>query len=217
MDPDPDAPAPEAEPIPEGTLRFVGLSVPLTGFPQFELHATGMAQLYLDTARQQVGRNRFDTFLDSLSKACTPWFEPSELTDTDREIARAITYLWYTGAWPKLSVDAHADLRRQMANTEFVVAPSAYVEGLVWRTFHGHPVGAKPPGYATWGTKPAEPPSVGTIIQECGLPQKAETPAPDKKTATPGAISHLPGPRPARDIPPSAVSPVPTPRTERKS
>lgn len=215
MTPTPEDAPPKAVPIPEDTLRFVELSVPLTGFPRFGLHATGMAQLYLDTARQQVGRDRLDTFLGKLSNACTPLFDPSKLTDTDQEIARALTYLWYTGAWPKLAVAAHADLRRQMANTEFVVAPSSYVEGLVWLTFHGHPVGAKPPGYATWSTKPADPPTTAEILQECGLSGETHTTTPSE---TDTGIPHLmPGPRVARDVPPSAVPSAPTPRTERKS
>lgn len=192
--------------------------MPLTGFPRFGLHATGMAQLYLDTARQQVGRDRFDAFLGNLSKACTPRIEPSKLTDTDREIARAVTYLWYTGAWPKLAVAAHADLRRQVANTEFVVAPSTYVEGLVWRTFHGHPVGAKPPGYATWGTKPADPPTIAEIVQECGFSPKdgTHTTGPTPSEAGSGTPHLMPGPRVARDIPPSDVPPARTPQAERK-
>ncbi|WP_017609991.1 hypothetical protein [Nocardiopsis xinjiangensis] len=213
-------------PIPEDTLRFVRLCVPLTGFAPFDLHATGMAQLYLDTARQQVGRYRLDTFLTELTEACTPLLDPSELSETDREIARAITYLWYTGAWPKLAVDAHADLRREMANTEFVVAPSTYVEGLVWRTFQSHPVGAKPPGFGTWGREPAELPPLTEIVQECGLAEQTGGSRPEEEStrgerSVPGGTRiephMLPGPRVARDVPPSALPTARAPRSERNT
>lgn len=198
-------------PIPEATRRFVELCVPLTGFTRFDLHATGMAQLYLDTARHQVGEARFDAFLNALERSRP--LPPSGLGDTDREIARAVVYLWYTGAWPKLSVAAHADLRRQMANTEFIVAPSAYVEGLVWRTFNGHPAGAKPPGYATWASEPVETPSFLEIVRECGWDEEqvGEENAPVDIDLTPHL---LPGPRVARDIPPSAVPVAGTPGSE---
>ncbi|WP_017600989.1 hypothetical protein [Nocardiopsis lucentensis] len=203
---------PVPHPVPGEVVRFVDLSVHLTGFPVFDLHATGMAEMYLDTARQQVGRSRFDEFLKALRKACAPRLGPAKLEPTDREIARAVTYLWYTGAWPRLAVAAHADLRREMANREFVVTPSAYTEGLVWSTFHGHPAGAKPPGYGTWSIEPAAPPSLAEIERECGLERKDATDHPteehrqDERADEAAFAAHrLPGPRVARDVPPSAV------------
>ncbi len=39
-------------------------------------------------------------------------------------------------------------------NTPVVVSPQAYVESLVWKTFDGHPMGAKPPGYGSWSLRP---------------------------------------------------------------
>jgi hypothetical protein len=62
-----------------------------------------------------------------------------------------------------LAPEAHGLLRREAANIEFVVSPDAYTEGLVWRTFNGHPAGAKAPGFATWALQPpplswSEPP-----------------------------------------------------------
>jgi len=128
--------------------RFAERSVVLTGFELYDLLATGMADLYLATARAQVGA----TVLDEVLKVVDQ--DPDALSGIELEVARALTYLWYTGAWPRLAPEAHGLLRRGAANVEFIVSPDAYTEGLVWRTFNGHPAGAKAPGFATWALKP---------------------------------------------------------------
>ena len=132
----------------EEARRFAELSAVLTGFEPYDLLATGMAGLYLSTARTQVGSAVLETVLAQVDH------DPDSLTGTELEVARAVTYLWYTGAWPRLAPEAHGELRREVANVEFVVSPDAYTEGLVWRTFNGHPAGAKAPGYATCALKP---------------------------------------------------------------
>lgn len=137
--------------------RFAQRCAVLTGFAPYDLLATGMADLYLATARDQVGVATLDAVLAVVDQ------DPDSLNGTDLEVARALTYLWYTGAWPKLAPEAHGLLRRDVANVEFIVSPDAYTEGLVWRTFNGHPAGAKAPGFATWALKPpplswSEPP-----------------------------------------------------------
>jgi hypothetical protein len=119
--------------------RFAQRCVLLTGFELYDLLATGMADLYLATARDQVGA----TVLSAVEQ------DLDALSGTELEVARALTYLWYTGAWPRLAPEAHGLLRREAANIEFIVSPDAYTEGLVWRTFNGHPAGAKAPGFAT--------------------------------------------------------------------
>ncbi|MFW5418751.1 hypothetical protein J0910_19235 [Nocardiopsis sp. CNT-189] len=145
---------------------FVGVCARITGFGQYDLYGTGMAPLYLDTARDQVGRERFDTFWAALKKALEQQQGLEKLSPPHLEVARALVYLWYTGAWPKLAPAAHAALRREKANTEFVAAPSAYTEGLVWRTFHGHPAGAKAPGFGTWSVKPPDVPAIEELREE---------------------------------------------------
>ncbi|MFI0484404.1 hypothetical protein [Actinomadura sp. 9N215] len=151
--------------VSEDVARFVEISEVLTGFSRYDLRGTGMAELYLDTVRRQIGASHYDALLAILAE--------SPVTDPDwqahpalLEAARAIVYLWYTGAWPRMAPAAHAALRRQMANEEFVVSSSAYTEGLVWRTFHGHPAGAKPPGYGTWSMAPPPVPPIDEILDE---------------------------------------------------
>ncbi len=128
--------------------RFAQRCAVLTGFELYDLLATGMADLYLTTARDQVGAAVLDAVLSVVER------DPGALSGTELEVARALTYLWYTGAWPRLAPEAHGLLRREEANVEFVVSPDAYTEGLVWRTFNGHPAGAKAPGFATWALRP---------------------------------------------------------------
>jgi hypothetical protein len=211
-----------AEPGPDPELRrFVEQSMFMTGFATYDLYGTGMARLYLDTARRQVGAPRFSAFLDAWERQVGDSAESAELPPLDREIARAVTYLWYTGSWPRLAPAAHAALRREMPNTEFVASVSSYPEGLVWRAFAGHPAGAKPPGFGTWGLAPPELPTEQEIREELwaavGDPSTEAAYAPAANAPVyaaaytagipdDGVPAHLlPGPRLSRAVPPSAV------------
>ncbi|GGY01876.1 hypothetical protein [Streptomyces hiroshimensis] len=137
---------------------FLTASAALTGFDAFELHATGMAELYHDTAREQVGDAALGRLLDALAAAGG---DPDGIADEiARDIARALAHTWYLGVWPQLAASVHTALGRQQANAAFTVSPEAYTEGLVWRTFHGHPAGAKPPGFGTWADPPPGAPAV---------------------------------------------------------
>ena len=128
--------------------RFADVCAVLTGFAPYDLLATGMADVYLATAREQVGAAVLDAVLAGVGE------DLDALSGVELEVARALTYLWYTGAWPRLAPQAHGLLRREAANVEFVVSAETYTEGLVWRTFNGHPAGAKAPGFATWALQP---------------------------------------------------------------
>ncbi|MGK5549681.1 hypothetical protein ACSNOH_33905, partial [Streptomyces sp. URMC 127] len=137
---------------------FITASAALTGFDAFDLHATGMAARYHETALEQVGRPALGRFLHALAAAGG---DPDAISgETDRDIARAIAHMWYLGVWPQLAAPVHAALGRERANTAFTVSPEAYAEGLVWRTFGGHPAGAKPPGFGTWADPPPGAPAV---------------------------------------------------------
>ncbi|WP_052434022.1 hypothetical protein [Streptacidiphilus melanogenes] len=150
--------APPAAPPAKDVDRFVRLSVALTGFDAFELHGTGLAEFYLRTVVAQVGRPAYDDLRKALEQA---GLDPEKLEgDVHQDLARAVAHLWYLGVWPPLSAAVHAELRRQVANDAFTVAPEAYVQGLVWRTFHGHPQGAKAPGFGTWAAPPPGEPEL---------------------------------------------------------
>ncbi|MFI5528089.1 hypothetical protein ACIA8O_05965 [Kitasatospora sp. NPDC051853] len=147
---------------PQATLDgFVEVSVLLTGFDAFDLYGTGMAGLYLETAQAQLGRAAYLEFVHALDLAGG---RPELLTDeVHQDVARAVTHLWYLGVWPQLSAPVHRRLGREIANSAFTAAPEAYVEGLVWRAFHGHPAGAKPPGFGTWAAPPPNAPRIEDV------------------------------------------------------
>jgi hypothetical protein len=136
---------------------FIDASARLTGFDAYELYGTGMSGLYHATVLDQVGREAINRFVEDLAAAGG---DPGLISDeTSTEIARAITHLWYLGVWPQLARPVHSALGRESANTAFIVSPQAYTEGLVWRTFHGHPAGAKAPGFGSWADPPPGAPS----------------------------------------------------------
>ncbi|MEU1308200.1 hypothetical protein ABZ419_04785 [Streptomyces cinnamoneus] len=163
MDPEQSAPPPEGTEVPPEYPGFVDMSVRLTGFDEFELRGTGMVRLYHDTTVEQVGREAVGRFIDDLDAAGG---DPDGLVDeTSRDIARAITHLWYLGVWPQLSRSVHAALGRERANVAFVVSPESWTEGLAWRTFDAHPPGAKAPGHGSWSEPPAGAPAPGALRQ----------------------------------------------------
>jgi hypothetical protein len=199
--------------------RFVRLCSPLTGFTTYDLHGTGMARRYLDTCREQIGPAQFAEFLDAWEAAHKKQQGPFSLKPVHREAARAVIYFWYTGAFPRIAPAAHAELRRQVPNEEFIPEPSSYVEGLVWRSFNGHPAGAKPPGHGTWAYEPEPVPTAEEIREELATEARViraagspATPPPSDMTeygtglAEERAPEHLlPGLRVSRDVPPCAV------------
>ncbi|WP_034090912.1 hypothetical protein [Streptacidiphilus albus] len=195
--------------------EFVHLSMPLTGFATYDLYGTGMAKLYLDTAREQLGADNLTGFLAAWKQVLADRGGPERLTPTYREVARALVYLWYTGSWPQLAPAAHSALRRPGPNAEFVASTSSYAEGLVWRSFQGHPAGAKPPGFGTWSAVPPELPSEQQLREEL---EAANEDPPVTPAAVYDAVGYgadlpsagvpahlLPGLRVSRSIPPSAV------------
>jgi hypothetical protein len=62
--------------------RFAELGAVLTGFEPFDLLATGMADLYLATARHQVGVAVLDAVLAVVDR------DPDALSGTDLEVGR---------------------------------------------------------------------------------------------------------------------------------
>jgi hypothetical protein len=90
--------------------RFVEYSVDPTGFTRFDLYASDMAKLYYHTVIQQLGLSTGDALFGGPDAGASR-LEISEATRL--EVERAVTYLWYSGAWPRIAPEAHAELRRQ--------------------------------------------------------------------------------------------------------
>jgi hypothetical protein len=71
-------------------------------------------------------------------------------------IARNLTALWYTGQWSQLPAEWRNAQGAWANDTTYVVSPSAYVEGLVWKAMGTHPKAAKQPGYGSWALPPTD-------------------------------------------------------------
>lgn len=116
--------------------RFVGLSVKLTGFDEGELAASGMAGEYLRVVVERLGAQRYEGLAQALEQR-----EPGELAQGELlAAARAVTHLWYLGAWP--------------LEPAAVVSARAYEQGLVWRTFDGRAPGTRGAGPGSWALAP---------------------------------------------------------------
>ncbi|MGK4579153.1 hypothetical protein [Kitasatospora sp. HPMI-4] len=128
--------------------EFTALSSALTGFTPAELRGTGMAGVYRSLVVQRAGSELLDRLAAAVAGAAA-----SALGDgPERELARAITHLWYLGTWPGLRGSAFPE-----EDAAFVVSARAYTEGLVWRTFGGHAPSTGSPGHGSWSHAPAVP------------------------------------------------------------
>nr|BAM98988.1 hypothetical protein [Streptosporangium amethystogenes] len=132
---------------------FVKLSAKLTGFDASELRATGMAHSYQTTIMNEIDDSQYERLVEALLK-----FSGDPLTAGDLDVldfARAITYLWYVGVWPRLPEATHAVIGRPgRPNAAFTVTARGYAEGLVWKCFHGNAPGTAAPGFASWSDPP---------------------------------------------------------------
>jgi len=144
---------------------FVALSIELTCFRGFELLGTGMAKTYLDTLDNVIGASLVDELLAVHSTLCD--LEGDERVVAMRRsilgheklgpIARNIIKLWYVGTWYALPGSWQERFGPAIADRTFVVSPTAYIEGLLWRAAGAHPPGARAPGFGSWQYPPRIP------------------------------------------------------------
>ena len=152
-------PAAPAAP-PAETADFLGLSVELTGFEEFELRATGAAEIYSGFLAH--------AFPDVLPDLLAAWLAIADLPRPDREaavrreiladpklgpFARSVIVLWYTATWNQLPPEWSEKYGHHPEDFNQTFG-RAYPEGLVWKTANLHPGGAKPTGYGTWALPP---------------------------------------------------------------
>jgi hypothetical protein len=161
--------------------RFLAFSSDVTAYSVFELRGTGLAETYLATVEEVVGRQVLDALLDTYDAAVaaahgggavsipggTPPEPPGVLADLLRRdlfsdlrlgpVARNLVKMWYSGVWYELPgawTDAYGALPKNVA---FTVSPAAYTEGLLWPSIGANPPGAKAPGYGSWTQPPRIP------------------------------------------------------------
>lgn len=132
--------------IEDGFGIFVRLSAKLTGFDEAALLGTGQARAYFDWVRHAQPVTLTALLVEAERGLSDD--DVAALLGSARvgELARQITYLWYTAQW-----------RAPFATGEetVIVSPTAYQEGLVWPAILAHPPGAKQQGFASWTALPS--------------------------------------------------------------
>jgi hypothetical protein len=139
---------------------FIELSAALTGFSPVMLHGTGMAPAYLRRIESIVPsgllQRLFDTFSDVDGNSASCDLE-AILDDEDLgPVARAITVLWYCGAWTGLPDAWRARNGVASSDSTGVVSSAAYQAGLQWAVVGAHPAGARQQGFGAWSTEPTD-------------------------------------------------------------
>ena len=139
---------------------FVELSAALTGVDPVLLHGTGMVQTYLckisEIVPSRLLEHLFGTFAAAGKNSAERCVERI-LDDEDLgPVARAITVLWYCGAWTGLPEAWHARNGDARSDTGGVVSSAAYQSGLQWSVVGAHPAGARQQGFGAWSTEPTD-------------------------------------------------------------
>jgi hypothetical protein len=152
--------------------RFLEFSSDVTAYSVFELRGTGLAEAYLATVEDVVGKQVLDDLLDTYDAAVAAAESGGALPDLLRRalfsdlrlgpIARNVVKMWYLGIWyelPRSWTDAYGALQK---NVVFTVSAAAYTEGLLWPSIGANPPGAKAPGYGSW----AQPPRIPALPEQ---------------------------------------------------
>jgi hypothetical protein len=152
--------------------RFLAFSSQVTAYSVFELRGTGLAETYLATVEEVVGRPVLDALLDRYDAAVAATDGSAALADRLRRevfsdpwlgpVGRNVVKMFYLGTWyelPRAWTDAYGAVRK---NVTFTVSAAAYTEGLLWPSIGANPPGAKAPGYGSWALPPRIPRSMTT-------------------------------------------------------
>lgn len=145
------------------TEDFYALSVVLTGFSAFELYGTGVGDEYFDTVKHVAGNDITNELLTTFraveataagNESALEALMQSEILASPKlgPIARNIIKMWYLGNWYELPADWYAAYHSTgNKRHDHVISSQAYQEGLAWRAMETKPMGAKWPGFGTWG------------------------------------------------------------------
>ncbi len=139
---------------------FVELSAALTGLSPVALQGTGMANTYLHKIHSIVPAPLLERLFETFENAPPNSAQgnlPAILADPDLgPVARAITVLWYCGAWTELPEGWRARNGTAPGDTTGVVSGAAYQAGLQWTVVGAHPAGARQQGFGAWSTEPVD-------------------------------------------------------------
>jgi hypothetical protein len=150
----------EQLPMTSRPQSFVELSAALTGVNPVLLHGTGMVQAYLRKIESVVPSRLLERLLGTFAGAGKNSAErclEGILDDEDLgPVARAITVLWYCGAWTGLPEAWRARNGDVPGDASGVVSSAAYQAGLQWSVVGAHPAGARQQGFGAWSTEPTD-------------------------------------------------------------
>ena len=124
---------------------FLALSAELTGFSVFDLRGTGESDAYLDAVTGVVGEELVAGLIEAHGQLETAGDRQGEIRRSILgdprfgPVARNIIKMWFSGVWYALPQAWVAEHGTQRENTVFAIRPSAYAEGLVWKTI-GEPI-----------------------------------------------------------------------------
>jgi hypothetical protein len=165
--------------------QFVRLSALLTGFAQFHLLGTGMAETYLRATDAALPEGVLDELLDAgsppaagsassggpalpgaaaqpgvsaLAGGTGPEAAAGQAILDDAKlgpVARTLILLWYRGAWTALPQEWHSAYGASPQDVDHVVSAEAYQAGLQWDAAGAHPAGTRQQGYGAWASPPA--------------------------------------------------------------
>lgn len=146
---------------------FINFSVVVTGFSEFHLKGTDLANLYFENIRDIIGGDLFGELLETFDRLYPKNQENknesiltnrlrSEILGSEKlgPIARNIIKLWYVATWYQLPQSWRDIYGTKEKDRTFIISPQAYQEGLLWPAIGVNPPGAKPPGYGTWSEPP---------------------------------------------------------------
>lgn len=149
--------------MPETLKLFLSMSSHLSGFTKTELSGTGMLEPYYDEVNLIIGEREMGQLLSA-------YYDIEESSDTNNlhneiqnkimdndhygPVAKNIIRLWYLGEWKQLPNEWRDTYGATSFDTDHIVSPQAYQEGLVWIAAGAHPMGAKQQGFGAWANDP---------------------------------------------------------------
>jgi hypothetical protein len=144
---------------------FLAMSVALTGFSEYDLSGTGLAERYCDVASEIVGKPLLVEMVEAFANiAADSGGDPAKLTEALRNrlfadpklgpVSGNLVKLWYSGYWYQLPAPWRQIYGASERDVTHVVSAESYAEGLLWRAVGSNPSGAKAPGYGTWSDPP---------------------------------------------------------------
>jgi hypothetical protein len=141
---------------------FIELSAALTGVAPVLLQSTGMTPAYLRKVESVVPSRLLQRLFDTFSRASEKENSAEGdlgaiLNDPDLgPVARAITVLWYCGAWSELPRAWRARNGAVSGETTGVVSSAPSQAGLQPTLVGAQPAGARQQGVGAWSTGPAD-------------------------------------------------------------